>query len=173
MDAVTKMIRRAMNARFVGSDGAMTVGKPKKPTVAEQFGAELRKTLDEMGLTREQFAAEAVKVFVDLHDKTPERWYEGKTLPQKESRGWFFHRFKLKVPSTRELKSEIRVPESKPAERATASDLMAYAVGSLQTAIKATDDQIVHDVRDSLKDPQQSPWMRIAVTLVRNAHRRD
>jgi hypothetical protein len=168
-------------SRAYGTDGATLVGKLETPTannngtstpVAERFGQELRAICSSKGMGKEAFAAKVRSKFRKLNEATPGRWYEGVKLPQKMFRPWFLEEFGIEIPGSRTADVKVRTkPGADPAPRQPSADLMAYAVGSLQTAIQSTDAEIVHAVTDSLKDPTQSPWMRIAVTLIKNAHR--
>jgi hypothetical protein len=140
--------------------------------VSEQFGRQLRTACSGKGLDREAFIAKACKKFRDLNDVTPGRWYDGRRLPRRACRSWFSEEFGIEIPGSRTGDVKVRTAEPPPVNHAPPADLMAYAVGSIQKAVQSTDAQIIHEVQDSLKDPVQNPWMRIAVTLIRNAHQR-
>lgn len=166
----SKFLRSMENTRTRhGTDGdALMAVKAGVSPVAAQFGAMLRKHCEAIGVSREQFVAMAREKFPDLNEVTPPRWWDGEKLPQTDYRAWFAERFSIEVPSKRDGKARmIRRPQP-----TGPNEFMEYAVGSLSTAIKSTDAQILHDVKDSLGDPVANPWMRIAVTLVRQAHLR-
>lgn len=168
---------RGLLPRVVGSDGASLMAKGPTAAasvdvasvdVASEFGKALQGRCEALEISREKFYAMAQAKFRKANPITFERWYKGIKLPQRRARAWFADEFGIVVPDTRSGKVKVANPK----QATSSTDLMEYAVGSLQTAIKSTDDQIVHDVKDSLKDPVQSPWVRIAITLIRNAHRR-
>jgi hypothetical protein len=177
---VAKYYVGTANAKPMFNEGALLMGKTTASTnhngthtssVAERFGEELRSRCDAMGIGRAEFVARASKKFPKIKNRiTFVRWFNGKKLPQTKAREWFAKEFSIEVPDTRD--GEVRILAAAPVvDERSPDELMAYAVGSLQTAIKSSDDDIVHDVQDSLKDPKQNPWMRIAVTLIRQAHR--
>jgi hypothetical protein len=175
---VAKYYVGTANAKPMFNEGALLMGKTTASTnhngthtasVAERFGEELRAACSSKSLDREAFIAKARKAFRKLNDATLARWYDGERLPRRAMRSWFSEEFGIEIPGSRT--GEVKVRSQAEGKPAPSADLMAYAAGSLQTAIQSSDDEIIHDVKDSLKDPVQNPWMRIAVTLIRNAHR--
>lgn len=151
---------------------SISVARTSQPNRPMMFRQALHAACAKAGDGRDDFVAKAVAE-LRVGADTADRWYDGKNVPNTEYRPWFQKTYGLDVKLATEGAAEtLPAPVDEPAPGDSRDAYLSFALGSLQTAVSASDDQIVHDVRDSLNDDQQRPWMKIAVTLIRQAFQR-